>query len=162
MFIWARFRCDTDSGCLSTPNSARPKIQLVLHMLWAEQRITENDWLAVLSFPLRHRVVKCVMLRCKNAVNYRARTAAFIARRFMKESEVLMNLLLSVIHNVILFFWQVWCFTTGRTPAGTTWTTRGRSKRAKILEQPLPPLSSWKPPTRMALISVMPAGSLSR
>lgn len=63
---------------------------------------------AVLSFPLRHRVVKCVMLRCKNAVNYRARTAGFIAGRFMKESEVPMNLLLNVIHNVIhnviLFF----------------------------------------------------------
>lgn len=59
---------------------------------------------AVLSFPFRHRVVKCVMLRCKNAVNYRDQTAGFIARSFMKESKVPMNILLNVIHNVIYLF----------------------------------------------------------
>lgn len=72
------------------------------------------------------------------------------------------------IRIIILFLFfiaicfQVLSFTTGQTPAGIHWTTKRPSKPAKISVRPLLHMASWKQHMRMALISAMLVGLLTR
>lgn len=59
-------------------------------------------------------------------------------------------------------FHQVLCFTTGPAGAGTLWTFEVPLRLVSVSEPPSLLMTNWKQPMRMALISVMLDGSLTK